>query len=111
MAVAGAAKTSQEIIARFSKLKKTNFHSLADVSHRTIGIEICGPLAQTTLNAGCPLDLENMEVGRCTRTVLDKAEIILMKLGEQGYRLEIVRSFAPYVWSFLRKGGQGFVAL
>ncbi len=99
-------KASEEIVARFAKLAKNNSHSLVDVSHRTVGIEISGQLAQLTLSAGCPLDLENMKVGRCTRTLMDKAEIVLMKLGEQKYRLEIIRSFAPYVWSFLEKSGQ-----
>lgn len=99
-------QTSEEIIARFANMAESNLHSLVDVSHRTIGIEISGPLAQLTLNAGCPLDLENMEVDRCTRTVMDKAQIILMKLEEQRYRLEIMRSFAPFVWSFLKKVGR-----
>ncbi len=98
--------TSEEIIARFANMAESNLHSLVDVSHRTIGIEISGRLAQLTLNAGCPLDLENMEIDRCTRTVMDKAQIILMKLEEQRYRLEIVRSFAPFVWSFLKKVGR-----
>ncbi|MCF6326715.1 MAG: sarcosine oxidase [Devosiaceae bacterium] len=99
-------KSADEIITRFAKLAKNNSHSLVDVSHRTIGIEISGSLAQLALSAGCPLDLENMQIGRCTRTILDKAEIILMKLEQQRYRLEVIRSFAPYVWSFLEKSGQ-----
>ncbi len=103
-------KTSGEITARFVKLAKSNFHSLVDVSHRTVGVEISGPLARVALNAGCPLDLESMEVERCTRTVMDKAEIILIKLEEQRYRLEIMRSFAPFVWSFLEKAGQDSVS-
>src|SRR5215468_5789376 len=31
-------------------------HSLVDVSHRQIAIEVGGPRAQQVLNAGCPLD-------------------------------------------------------
>lgn len=101
-------KTVEKFAARFDNLGETTPCSLVDVSHRTIGIEISGPLATLLLNSGCPLDLGNMAVERCTRTVLDKAEIILMKLEEQRYRLEIVRSFAPFVWSFLENAGRDF---
>jgi sarcosine oxidase, subunit gamma len=98
--------SSPDIVSRFAELGKTTIHSLVDVSHRTTGIEISGPLATVVLNSGCPLDLENMPVGHCTRSLLDKAEIILMKLNEQHYRLEIVRSFAPFVWAFLQESAE-----
>ena len=100
--------TQEEIIAQFIKLSPDIPHALVDVSQRTIGIEIRGPVAALTINAGCPLDLENMPVGRCTRSILDKAEIIVMKLEQQRYRLEIMRSFAPFVWSLLEKAGGEF---
>src|SRR5712671_1396240 len=49
-------------------------HSLVDVSHRQIAIEISGPQAQTLLSAGCPLDLHisSFPIGMCTRTILGK---------------------------------------
>jgi len=93
------------IVAQFSKLNPDIAHSLVDVSQRTVGIEILGPKATLALNAGCPLDLHNMKVGSCARTVFDSCEIILLKLDKQRYRLEIVRSFAPFIWSFLEKVG------
>jgi len=102
------------ISQRFNKLGRTDelgqaiAHSLVDVSHRTLGIEVLGPAASYVINSGCPLDLDKMDVGRCTRSILDKAEIILMKLDEQHYRLEILRSFAPFVWKFLSVAGRDF---
>ena len=92
------------IAARFAKLSDT--HSLVDVGHRSVGIDVSGPAAALALNAGCPLDLEAMAVGGCTRTILDKAEIVLMKLGAERYRLDIVRSFAEFVWNFLIDAGR-----
>jgi sarcosine oxidase subunit gamma len=62
------------------------------------------------LNAGCPLELDALPVGGCTRTVLDKAEIILMKLDSERYRLEVVRFFAEFVWNFLSSAGWEFDA-
>lgn len=96
------------ITARFAEMNEQTRHSLVDVGHRTVGIEVSGPAAALALNAGCPLDLEPMPVGGCTRTVLDKAEIILMKLEKDRYRLEIMRSFAQFVWSFLSSAGREF---
>lgn len=54
---------------------------------------------------GLHIDLENMTVPGRTRTILDKAQLILMKTDKQEYRLEILRSFAPYAWKFLKRAG------
>lgn len=98
----------EEIAARFAEMSEQTTHSLVDVGHRAVGIDVSGPAAAMVLNAGCPLDLDAMTVGDCTRTVLDKAEIILMKLGKKHYRVEIARSFAEYVWRFLSSAGREF---
>ena len=75
------------------------FHSLVDVSHRQVGIAVEGPGAARLLAAGCPLDLDlrAFPVGMSTRTLLVKAEIGLWRPLENGFHLEVSRSFAPYV--------------
>ncbi|MHA1164589.1 MAG: sarcosine oxidase subunit gamma [Alphaproteobacteria bacterium] len=98
----------EKIAAHFAKMSEKTTHSLVDVGHRTVGIDISGPAAAMVLNAGCPLDLDAMPVGGCTRTVMDKAEIILMKLAKERYRVEITRSFAEYVWNFFSSAGREF---
>ena len=98
----------EEIAARFAKMSEQTTHSLVDVSHRTVAIDISGPAASSVLNAGCPLNLDAMTVGGCARSVLDKAEIILMKLGKEHYRVEVARSFAEYTWNFLSGAGREF---
>ncbi|NOZ32680.1 MAG: sarcosine oxidase subunit gamma, partial [Alphaproteobacteria bacterium] len=60
-----------------------------------------GPRAGWALASGCPLDLEALPDGACTRTVFDRVEIIMIKYTSEHYRLEIGRSFAPFVWDFL----------
>lgn len=97
---------AEEIAARFAEISEHTTHSLVDVGHRSVGVDVSGPAAALVLSAGCPLDLDAMATNGCTRTVLDKAEIILMKLGPQHYRLEIARSFAPFVWNFLSSAGR-----
>jgi sarcosine oxidase, subunit gamma len=84
-------------------------HSLVDVSHRQIALELTGPEAVLLLAAGCPLDLEPgaFPVGMCTRTMLAKAEIVLWRTATDVFRIEVWRSFAPYVSAFLREAARG----
>jgi sarcosine oxidase subunit gamma len=77
--------------------------SLIDVSHRQAGLLIEGPKAAELINCGCPLDLhsEAFPPGMCTRTVLAKAEIVLWRTSADTFRLEVWRSYAPYVVGLL----------
>lgn len=85
-------------------------HSLVDISHRQVGLEVAGPRAATVLNAGCPLDLDGavFPVGMCTRTVLGKAEIVLWRVAEQRFRIEVAQSFAAYVLGLLHEALREF---
>lgn len=80
-------------------------HSLVDVSHRNLGFVVEGRAAEVVLNSGCPLDLDlaAFPIGMCTRTVFDKAEIVLWRTGEQAFHVEVWRSFASYVEAMLRE--------
>jgi sarcosine oxidase subunit gamma len=86
-------------------------HSLVDVSHRQVALELSGPEAPALLASGCPLDLapEAFPVGMCTRTLLGKAEIVLWRTGAEAFRLEVWRSFAPYVSAFLAEAASGLI--
>lgn len=78
-------------------------HSLVDVSHRQLTLDISGPHAETILRGACPLDLDIGEfpVGMCTRTVLAKADILLWRTAPMGFHLDVWRSFAGYVTGLL----------
>jgi len=78
-------------------------HALVDVSHRQCAVELAGPGAARLLNAGVPLDLdpEAFPVGMVARTLLLKAEITLWRREAERFRLEVARSFAPYVAAVL----------
>jgi sarcosine oxidase subunit gamma len=84
------------------------FHSLVDVSHRQVGIVLEGPAAARLLAAGCPLDLDlrAFPAGMSTRTLLVKAEIGLWRRAEEGFRLEVARSVAPYVARILNEAAR-----
>ena len=91
------------VAAAFSALGPDVPHSLVDVGHRSVAIRITGPGARDVLNSGCPLDLSAIPVGGCTRSVFHKAEVVLVRLDADDFRLEVVRSFADYVWSMLER--------
>jgi sarcosine oxidase subunit gamma len=86
-------------------------YSLVDVSHRQLGLLVHGAPAATLLASGCPLDLDlpAFPVGMCTRTVLAKAEVVLWRTAPTAFRLEVWRSFAPYVTQFLHESARGIV--
>ncbi|MBL8581857.1 MAG: sarcosine oxidase subunit gamma [Rhizobiaceae bacterium] len=78
-------------------------HSAVGISHRNVAIAVTGPGAETTISAGCPRDLalEAFSVGACARTVLGKIEIVLLRTGEEAFRVECWRSFSDYAFTFL----------
>jgi sarcosine oxidase subunit gamma len=99
----GPAARAEETIALLGSALTQRSHSLVEVSHRQVALEISGPQAAAALNCGCPLDLDisAFPVGMCTRTVLAKSEIVLWRTAEQTFRVEVSRSFASYVSKLL----------
>jgi sarcosine oxidase subunit gamma len=84
-------------------------HSLVDVSHRQIALQLSGSRAATLLAGGCALDLHESRFppGMCTRTMLGKAEIVLWRTGRSEFRVEVWRSFAAYLSAFLIESAHG----
>ncbi len=107
------AENRQDLQARFTfdddEMPSLPF-SLVDVSHRSVAIAISGANAERAIRAGCPLDLDlaAFPVSRVTRTVFERAEIILFRKAGDQFEIDIWRSFAPYLLALLRKAGSGF---
>jgi sarcosine oxidase subunit gamma len=87
-------------------------HSAVGVSHRNVAIAGTGPGAAATINAGCPQDLSLavFPVGACSRTILGKAEIVVLRTGEDAFRVECWRSFSDYVFTFLSEAARDAAA-
>lgn len=77
--------------------------AVVDVGHRQLGFRLAGPEAAGMLAAGVPLDLDlpAFPVGMCVRTLFEKAEIVLWRTGAAAWRIEVARSFAPYLAGML----------
>ncbi len=86
--------------------------SWVDISHRNAGFLLGGPHVADVLNAGCPLPLSlaAFPIGKCTRTVLGKAEIVLWRTDETEFRIEVWRSFAAYVAAFIGEAAREHMA-
>ena len=99
----GEEASAAETATRLEQALRDRPHSLVDVSHRQVALAIAGPHAANVLAAGCPLDLDRIAfpVGMCTRTVLAKAEIVLWRIADEGFHIEVWRSFAAYVSSVI----------
>jgi sarcosine oxidase subunit gamma len=85
-------------------------HALVDVGHRQVGLELNGLAVAEVLNSGCPLDLDNaaFPVGMCTRTVFGKSEIVLWRVADETFRVEVARSFAPYVRALMQEAARDY---
>lgn len=84
-------------------------HSLVEVSHRQVAVQVNGPRASEILSTGCPLDLDPAEFppDMCARTLFGKAEIVLWRRSASEYHLEVGRSFSDYVRGCLREAYSG----
>jgi sarcosine oxidase subunit gamma len=83
-------------------------YSATDVSHRNTAIIIAGAGAEAALNTACPQDLSltAFPVGACSRTVFGKAEVVLLRVTEDTFRVECWRSFSSYVAGLLQEGAE-----
>ena len=84
-------------------------HSLVDISHRQMALDVSGGRVEDLLNSGVLLDLRRsaFPVGMCVRTLLGKIEIVLWRRGAQTFHVEFWRSFASYGHEFLKQASAG----
>ncbi len=94
-----------EIAAALARALDGVAYALVDIAHRDASIGVTGPRAPTLLNLGCPLDLalSAFPPGQCTRTVFAKAGVMLWRQEAMGFRLDVARSLARYVWRMLEE--------
>jgi sarcosine oxidase subunit gamma len=92
-----------EIAKELAKLVAGQFCSIVDIDQRDVGFAISGPMARELLSAGCPLDLSSdiFPSGSVARSIYGKAGITILNMGD-GFVLECMRSFAPYLKMFMQ---------
>jgi sarcosine oxidase subunit gamma len=91
----------EAIETAFAGLYTTTIHSLVDVGHREVGIAVEGPQAVLALQSCIAFEIGAMPVGSGCRTIIDKAQIILLREADDRFRIEVWHSFADHVWHLL----------
>ncbi len=92
-------KTVSALMEKLDTIKCSN----VDISHRNTAIIISGKAVEDVLNAGCPRDLslDAFPPGSCSRTLFGKIEIILWRLTDDRFHIEVWRSYSEYLWAYL----------
>jgi sarcosine oxidase, subunit gamma len=54
------------------------------------------------LRSACYFDREAMVPSTGARTIFDKAQIVLIRLGNDRFRVEVWRTFATQLWELLQ---------
>jgi len=87
-------------------------HSAVDISHRNTAILVTGNGARATLESGCPQNLSDraFPVGSATRTVMGKIEVVILRTGENEFRVECWRSFSDYAFGMLSEAAKDCLA-
>ena len=98
-----SASETDDLVASLTTMLAETPHALVDVSDASVGLEIHGPGATDLLSAGCPLDfdLSAFPVDMCTRTLYGKVEIVLWRKQFDRFRIDVRRSFLPYMQGLL----------
>ena len=91
--------TAADLAATLAGAAEGAAYALVDVTDRSVAMILDGPLVADVLAAGCPLplELEAFPVGRATRTLWSKAEIVLWRQEARHFYMEVARSHAPYL--------------
>lgn len=92
--------------AAFADLYAKAVHSLVDIGHREVGIEVEGASALLALRSAIAFDIDAMPAGTGCRTIFDKAQVVLLRETEHRFRIEVWRSFADHVWGILQAAGR-----
>lgn len=96
----------QAIVSSFGAVCEKIPHSLVVISDREFTIGINGSAALDLLSVACPLDLSRMAIGSAKRTVFDYAQVVLIRDGEDAFRIEVWRSFFAHVHGLLEIGAR-----
>jgi sarcosine oxidase subunit gamma len=99
---------ARSLAPRIANVLADHAYSLVEVTHRQVSRGLQGAGITELLNCGCPqdLDITQFAVDRCSRTLYNKAEIVLWRRGLNEFHVEIWRSYADYFERWLIEAAQ-----
>ncbi|MGB0749296.1 MAG: sarcosine oxidase subunit gamma [Magnetospiraceae bacterium] len=90
--------------AALAEIDALHPHSFVEISDREMTLRLDGAAASDLLAFGCPRDLNTMAVNTGFRSVFDGIGIILWRDDPEGFRLDVARSYFPYLLDRLKSG-------
>ncbi len=77
--------------------------AVTDVSDYFVVIELHGSTVHDLLARGCPLDLHprTFKPGDCAQSYFAKASILLHRVDDDHYTIQVRWTFAQYLWDYL----------
>lgn len=97
-----------DLVARFEAALDGIHAAVTETGEAMTVIEAAGPHARDMLAKGCTIDLHPRAFapGRVVRTLVAKAEVILLEIDQAPvYELYVHRSYAGYLWQWLEDAG------
>ncbi|MEO1693616.1 MAG: sarcosine oxidase subunit gamma family protein [Pseudomonadota bacterium] len=94
-----SAAARDDLAVRMERTLANRPHALVDISDRNRAYHLVGPRAAEVLNSGCPLDLSiaAFAPGTATRTLYGHADVILHRVGDDAFDVQVWRSFSAYL--------------
>ncbi|MBN36170.1 MAG: sarcosine oxidase subunit gamma [Rhodospirillaceae bacterium] len=85
--------------------------AVVDVTEGRTTIRVAGDKARDVIAMGCPLDLHArvFAVGQCAQSFISRGPIIIHQVDDTpAFDIQIERSQADYLWTWLRTGGEPY---
>lgn len=111
LAVCGGEEDAFTVVEEMESALDGKHALVSDVSHSRLIFALEGERARDVLLKGCSVDLDPVAftAGQCAQTALARAHMLLHQVSETPcYHLYAHRSFADYVFSWLRDAAQEY---
>ena len=88
----------------FDEISKTNLGSITNVTDHFTIFSLSGSNIFEVLSKGSPFDFGSKELGnsKVVQTLLNHVDVIIHKKNENNVNLYVRRSFADYLWNWLK---------
>ena len=91
----------EELIELVDAALSAHGASTTDLSHARTVVQVSGSAATDLLAKLCPVDVETMQTGDSAATLAGPFSVLMVRTGDQEFRLHVFRSFGLAMWEML----------
>lgn len=96
------------VMRRLQTALQNRFVQLVDTSGSLTCLRLAGPEHLTVLRHLTPYDVQRIPVGGCVSTVVQRAQLTLVRPDEAGIMLVFRRSFADWTWRLIERASRPY---